>query len=146
MCLSGLGGLGLEGRIDVPGQELVDAADGMVWDLRQDGAEIEFRVEAVQLRRSDQAVQGGGAFATAVRACKQVVLSSKSDSPKCAFGRAVVYLQQPIVRVTREGTPSRERISNRTRGFAPRRQRTECLLHPLPHVLEQWPGSRLSDT
>src|ERR1700733_6212175 len=146
MYLSGPGRLGHEGWNDVPGQELVDAADGMVWDLRQDRAEIEFRVEAVQLRRSDQAVHGGGTFSTAVRTCKQVVLSPKSDSPKCAFGRAVVYLQQPIVRVKRECTPSRERISNRTRGFALRRQRTQCLLHPLPHVLEQWPGSRLSDT
>ena len=34
----------------------------MVGDLGQDGAKVELRVEAVQLRRSDQAVHGGGTF------------------------------------------------------------------------------------
>jgi hypothetical protein len=33
---------------EVPGQEFLDAADGVVGDLGQDGAEVEFRVESVQ--------------------------------------------------------------------------------------------------
>ena len=38
----------------------------MVGDLGQHGAEIEFRVEPVQLRRSDQAVDGGGTLASTI--------------------------------------------------------------------------------
>jgi len=89
----------------------------MVWDLGQDSAQVELGVEAIQLGRSDQAVHGGDAVAAAVGTCKQVVLSTKSDSPQCPFGRAVVYLQQSIFGVTGEGTPARERVSNRRRGF-----------------------------
>jgi hypothetical protein len=146
VCLSGLGGLSLEGRDDVPGQQFLDATNGMVWDLGQDSAQVELGVEAIQLRRSDQAVHGGGTVAAAVGTCKQVVLSPKSDSPQCPFGRAIVYLQQSILGVAREGTPARERLSNRCRGFALRRQRTQCLLHPSAHIVEQWSGSHLSDT
>jgi len=36
----------------------------------QHGSEIEFRIEVVQLGRSDKAVHGGGTFATAVGACE----------------------------------------------------------------------------
>ena len=50
MCLSGLGEVGLEGRDEIPGEQFVDAVDGVVSDLRQDRAEIEFRIESVQLR------------------------------------------------------------------------------------------------
>lgn len=50
MGLSGLGGVGLEGGGKLPGQEFVDAADRVVGDLRQDRAEIELRIESVQLR------------------------------------------------------------------------------------------------
>jgi len=53
----------------------------MIRDLGQDGAEIELGVEAVQLRRTDEAVHGGGTFATAVGTGEQVVLASESDSP-----------------------------------------------------------------
>jgi len=48
--LSSLGGVDLEGRGEIPGQEFVDPADGVVGDLRQDRAEIEFRIEPVQFR------------------------------------------------------------------------------------------------
>jgi hypothetical protein len=51
VCLGGLGGLGLERQGKIPGQEFLDAADGMISDLGQYAAEIELRVEAVQLRR-----------------------------------------------------------------------------------------------
>ncbi len=74
MCLSGLRGLGLYRQGEVPGQELVDAADGMVGDLGEHGAEIELRIEAVQFCRSDQRVDSRGAFATRVGAGEKVIL------------------------------------------------------------------------
>ena len=48
MCLSGSGQVGLERCGEVPGQQFLDAADGVIGDLGQDGAEIEFRVESVE--------------------------------------------------------------------------------------------------
>jgi hypothetical protein len=38
----------------------------MVCDLGQHIAQVEFRIEAVQLGRSNQAVHGGGPFSTAI--------------------------------------------------------------------------------
>jgi len=75
VCLSGLGRLSLYGLGEVPGQEFFDAADGMVSDLGQHGAEIVLRIEAVQLGRSDQAVHGGGTHSSAIGASEQIVLS-----------------------------------------------------------------------
>ena len=40
MCLSGLGGLGLYRQGEVPGQQFLDTADGMVGDLGEHGAEM----------------------------------------------------------------------------------------------------------
>jgi hypothetical protein len=44
-----LGGLGPDLGSDVPGQEFLDAADGMVCDLGQDGAVVELRIKAIKL-------------------------------------------------------------------------------------------------
>jgi hypothetical protein len=47
---------------------LPDAADGVVGDLAQDSAEVEFRVESVQFCRPDEAVDRSGTLATAIGA------------------------------------------------------------------------------
>ena len=65
--LSGLGRVGLQRGREVPGQELLYAADWVVGNLGQHGAEVEFRVEAVQFCRSDEAIDGGGPLAAATR-------------------------------------------------------------------------------
>ena len=39
----------MEGRGQVPGQKILDAADGVIGDPCQHGAEIKLRVEAVEL-------------------------------------------------------------------------------------------------
>jgi len=64
--LGGSGGMGLVRRGKLPGQELVYAVDGVVANLLQDRAEIEFRIESVRLRRSDEAVDGGRALAAVI--------------------------------------------------------------------------------
>lgn len=69
MRLSGLGGgVGLKRGGEVPGQELLYAADGVVDDLGQDSAEVELRTESVQFGRSDEAVDGSGTLAAAIGA------------------------------------------------------------------------------
>ena len=59
------GGLrgGLERVGQVPGQQLANAVDGVIGDLAEHGAQVEFRIEAVELGRADQRVDGGGALA-----------------------------------------------------------------------------------
>jgi len=48
VCLGGFGGLSLEGVGEVPEQQFLYSADGVVSDLGRHGAEIEFRVESIQ--------------------------------------------------------------------------------------------------
>jgi len=47
----------------------------MVGDTGQHFAQIGFGIEAVEFRRTDQTVDGSGAFAASIRSGKQVVLS-----------------------------------------------------------------------
>jgi hypothetical protein len=56
---------------DVPGQELCDAINRVVGDARQQLAQVGFGIKPVELRRSDQTVEGGCAFSAAVRSSKQ---------------------------------------------------------------------------
>ena len=42
--------------MDVPGQQFLDAVDGMVGDTRQHLAQIGFGIETVEFRRTNQAV------------------------------------------------------------------------------------------
>lgn len=78
MCLSGLRRVDLKGRNDVPGQEFFDATDGMVWDLRQDSAKVELRIEAVQLGRANEAVKCGGTVNTAIGSCEELGTRARS--------------------------------------------------------------------
>ena len=56
------GKVGLSEDGDIPGQELLDAVDGVVGDLSEDSTEIERRIESVEFGRADQAVEGCGAL------------------------------------------------------------------------------------
>ena len=57
MCLSGLGSVGFERGGDVPGQEFFDAVDWMLGDACQDRAQVERRIESIQLGCSDERVK-----------------------------------------------------------------------------------------
>jgi len=50
----------LTGSVDVPWQEIADAIDGVVGDAFEDGSEIGFWIEAVELRGFDQGQGAGG--------------------------------------------------------------------------------------
>ena len=60
--------------MEIPRQQFVDAVDGMVGDAGQHLAQIGFGIEAVELGRTDQAVDRRGAFPARIRSGKQVVL------------------------------------------------------------------------
>ena len=50
-------------------------------------------VDAVQLRCSDQGVDGGGAFTAGVGTRKRIVVPAHDDGTQGAFGAVVVDLQ-----------------------------------------------------
>jgi len=99
-------GVGFGSKGQIPGQQLADAADVVVGDLGEHRPQVEFRVEAVELGRADEAVERGGTISACVGAGEQVILAAESHGAECSFGRAVVYLQLAIVDVAREGTPA----------------------------------------
>ena len=65
----------------VPGQEILDVADGMICDLSQHGAEIEFRIDAVELGRADERVESGGALTSRIGAGEEVILAVMAKIP-----------------------------------------------------------------
>jgi hypothetical protein len=76
--------------------------------------EIEFRVQPVELSRTDERVHGGGSLAAAVGPNEEEVLASEGDSPERPFGRAVVDLEQAIFGVAREGNRRNLFMTNMT--------------------------------
>ena len=64
MGLSGLGGIDLTRVDDVPGQQFLDAVDGMFWKRREDGPQVEGWIEPAELGCTDEAVERCGALAT----------------------------------------------------------------------------------
>jgi hypothetical protein len=96
--------------------------------LKKGGPQNGFITEAV-------IYQTGAAFA-GNEGQPWIVFASKGYGTQSTLGRAVVYLQQSVFGVTRKGAPSRDGVSNRTRGFALRGQRAQCLLHPFAHVVK----------
>ena len=61
-----LWGYGLVGQGEVPGQQVVDPADGVVCDAFRDVVEVDLRVEAVEFGGAEQRVHGCGAFSSRV--------------------------------------------------------------------------------
>jgi len=58
--------------VDVPGQQLFDAINGVVGNVGEDVAQVGFWVEAVQLGRADQAVEGGGTLPSRIGASEEM--------------------------------------------------------------------------
>ncbi len=82
----------------------MDAVDRMFCDAGQDGTEIEFRIESVELGAADQRVDVGGPVAARIRAREQVILisPSQSDGAQRALGAGVVDLDQSIIDIAGE--------------------------------------------
>jgi hypothetical protein len=52
---------------EVPGQQLVDAVDGMIGDALEHMAQIEFRIEAIQLGCAQKSINRSRAFSAGIR-------------------------------------------------------------------------------
>ena len=103
----------LLGRGEIPGREFLDAVDGVISDPIEHAAEIEFRIQPVELGCPQQRVDGCGAVTAGIGTAGQEVFPIQSHSAQSPFGRRVVHLDLPIVEVARERTPARQRIANR---------------------------------
>jgi hypothetical protein len=75
--------------VDVPWQQFGDPIDGVIGDAGKHVAQVGFGVEAVQFRRLDQRVHGGGTLAAAVGAGEEPILSAQSQGPDGALGGIV---------------------------------------------------------
>ena len=95
----------------VPRQQFGDAVHGMVGDPFEDHAQIELRVEAVELGGSSERVDGGSAFSAVVGAGEEEVLATQADGAQAAFGGIVVDLDAAVVDVARKRGPAREYTS-----------------------------------
>jgi hypothetical protein len=67
------------GGRQIPGQQFGDSVDRQFRDARQDGAQIEGRIEAVQLCGFHEAVEHGGPLPTGIRPQKQIILPTHRD-------------------------------------------------------------------
>ena len=75
MGLGGLRRVSLERGGDVPGQEFFDAVDRMLGDRCQDRAQVEGRIESVQLGCSDKAIKRRGTLAAGISSHEEVILA-----------------------------------------------------------------------
>jgi hypothetical protein len=67
---------GVQTSGEVPRQELLDTGDGMIGDVRQHMPQIGFGIEAVELGRTDEGVEDGGTFASAIGAGEEIVATA----------------------------------------------------------------------
>jgi len=80
VSLSSLGRVGPERGGEVPRQELFDTVDWMFGDRLQHRAQVEDRIEAVQLCCADEGVERCGSLATGISSHEEVILPSDCDS------------------------------------------------------------------
>src|SRR6266404_142975 len=99
---------------DVPGQKLFDTVDRMIRDSGEHIRQVGFRIDSVELRSSNQAVDRCGAFTADVGSREEIILSSQGDGAQSTFGCVVIYLDGAIGRVAHQGGPAPERIVNRS--------------------------------
>ena len=116
------GSLDGRGRVEanVPGQQLGDAVHRVVSNAVQDFTHVSFRIQAIELGRAKQAVEGCGAFAAAIGACKKVVLlvlPTKSDRPQRPLCHRVVDLNAAVIAIAHERIPASEGIVDGRRGI-----------------------------
>ena len=66
-----------EFRRDIPGQQFVDAVDGMFGDARQNVVQVTLGIDSIQLGCADQTVEYRSTLAASVRSSEQVVLPAE---------------------------------------------------------------------
>jgi len=60
------GGLGLQVRLPIPGQQVGDFVGGVIWKPGQHVSKPSLRIDVVHLAGFDQGVDGGGTMTTSI--------------------------------------------------------------------------------
>ena len=74
--------------------------------------QVKFRIESVELVRTEQGVLRGDPFSSGGRFREEEVLASERDAAQRPLGGVAVDLQLAIVNVVGERTPTRARVSD----------------------------------
>ena len=74
----------------------------MVGDTGEHVAQVGFRIDVVQFRGADEAVDRGGTFAASVRSREQVVLAAQGDHAQGSFCGVVIDLDAPVVDIAQQ--------------------------------------------
>ena len=85
-----------EFRRHVPGQQILDASEGMIGDAGKYFAQPAFRIEVVEACGSQQRMDGGRALTASVRSAKQIVLAAQGNGAKRPLGRRVIDLDVAV--------------------------------------------------
>ena len=97
--VASLGGVGAKLIGNDPRKQFIDAIDGMLGDASDDVAEVGLGIKAIQFGGTNESVDCGPAFAAAVGAEVQIVLSAESDSTSSAFSCVVVDFHSSVIDV-----------------------------------------------
>jgi hypothetical protein len=97
----------------IPGQQFRYSIDGVLSNSFQDLTEVSFRIESVELDRTEQRIDRGSAFATSIRSGEKIVLPAQSHCTEGSFGRGIINLDTSVLEVAAERTPTRKSIANR---------------------------------
>ena len=93
-------------------EQFCDTVDRMTGDVGEDGAEIGFGSDAVQLAGFGERVDGGGAFTAGVGACEESVFSAECDASDGAFSIVVVDFGAAVIDIAVESGPAAEGIAH----------------------------------
>ena len=83
----------------MPGKQVIDFGDLVVWDAGEGVGEPGVGIDGVELGRFDQGVGDGGRLAACFGSDEEVVLPPQGDSTHAAFGRVVIQLKNAVVEV-----------------------------------------------
>ena len=95
----------------MPGEEFVDAVDGMRGDAGEHVAQPGERVDAVQLAGLDQTIDGGGTLSAGIRTGEEPIFPAEGDAADGVFGAVVVDLEPAVVDEAGERRPVAERVA-----------------------------------
>lgn len=84
--------------------------DGMLGDVLQHMPQPGFRVDAIELGSTDQAIYRGRALAAAVGAGKQEVAPTQRDAAQRPLSGRVVNLDASVLGIPGQGRPQLERV------------------------------------
>src|SRR5690606_24723167 len=115
---------------DSPWQQLLQAIDRMRRDALEDVSQVEVRIYVVEPAGADQTVEPRSGLAAGVGAGEQVVATAEHERADRTFRRIIVDLDGAVLDVSRQRTPSSQRVLDGLRQRRLHRERRVCSAQP----------------